>query len=334
MKRTLALAGLTAAVLFTLPAAAQDADGWCVVLGGFSYEQLDQANALAEKARGKTFADAATYDTRDLPEMAWGELAVIADRKATQKDAKTVIAAAKKAKLEAFAKPCSPLGARIATKADLKPLPKLSATPLDFDKPPATTCIGWSASLKAAACVVGASTLQEGGENHLVLLGVSEPALPLFIHKSQADGGLDEAEPTPAPGAVPRIKAALKKGGFVVLDAGSRALPPRGQLHWARPRFSVRHVRKATTHHESGNSWPEADDTIEVRCGGAKAAFIAALEESSYAYEDAVRMEVIVVPGTPFAILTLSTTWGIEGDSGGSTRAALVNMETSELHGQ
>lgn len=328
MKRllTAALPGL-AVLLVTLPAAAEPPEGWCVVLGGFPYDQLDKATATAEKARA-TLPQTAVYDTRDLPELAWGELVVIAERKTDQKEASAIVKAAKKTRLDAFAKPCGPLGKAIAVKADLKPLPTLGTTPVTFDAASLPGgCFGWSSKRKAAACILGASTLQEGGTTELAILGEKAETLTLMTHKGLADGGDFDQVSTVSEATRARAEKLLTAGAFVALTDG-RDLAPRGMLHWATPRFSVRHTRTATPVREVTGSWVDATDTIEVRCGGAKAAWTAALVSDNHAIEEDLTMAVLAIPGTSFALITLTNHWGIEGDHGQSTLAAVVNMET------
>jgi hypothetical protein len=129
------------------------------------------------------------------------------------------------------------------------------------------------------------------------------------------------------------IRGELERGGYVPLTLEPRKLTPNTELRWAVPRLSLTWRRKEIRwegHPESGE-WPVYSDRVAVTCSvpGRKGVKPRAKTTVVFATRDAENDEpnikVYAIPGGRYFVLLYDTSWGIEGNSGGSTRAYRVD---------
>lgn len=120
---------------------------------------------------------------------------------------------------------------------------------------------------------------------------------------------------------------------YVPLTLEPRKLVPNSELRWANPRLSLNSTRKevGTGGHPESGEWPVYADRVSVICSipgrkGVKPRGKTTIVFSTRdAENDEPNIEVYAIPGGRYFVLLYDTSWGIEGDSGGSTRAYRVD---------
>ncbi|MFO0746729.1 MAG: hypothetical protein U1F43_13810 [Myxococcota bacterium] len=226
-------------------------DGTCVIAASVPYARIDQALEKARELREHGQAGAMVVDTREVPELASGMLAVVAAVRGTPEAAKATAAEVQAAlpKVRALVRPCTLSGAEpITTAADLAP-PGLSTTRLAFawsGAPEAIAlergCSGYSASLDAVFCVTGRQNDAGGG------------ALRAELVRFPAAAGAPELPPLPAPVELPsgaaspesaqqKLLDAMLASGQVVTLPMARAFGASPGTSWVEPKTTVRLVR-------------------------------------------------------------------------------------------
>jgi hypothetical protein len=320
--RILPIALIAAAAVTAAPRAARADDApWCTLVGSYSYRELDGALRMREQLRGRGFADAGVYDTRDFTDLAWGQLAVIATRHdgaTARKPATDDDRALTRARLPAYAKPChAAAGAAAVERADqIRPLPAMPTAPAQprFDR----GCLGWSPARSVAACIVGDFSIQGGGSWRAELLG--SDAEPIVLAHSDGYGLLPKELTSDARGAL----ASALAGGHFVRMPDARPIEPGTIAHWALPRFTITWQRRKLRKDGDGGggTWWYYADRIEVTCGSQRALLVEHESPSSQPTGN-----VYVIPGGTQVVVDATFGWGIEGDMGAEAFAWLVDTD-------
>ncbi len=169
-------------------------------------------------------------------------------------------------------------------------------------------------------CVTGSGSIQGASAYELSFLGASPEAVPLASWPALDMGDhplvLNER-------ARAKVRDRLSAGRYLRLPDAVGQLTPAAPL--AGERFLLRWRRQKTGHvGTSEGSWDTFRDTIELACRAAKPAFhplvAGAIEGPSGSEAD-----VFLLDGR-YLLVSVSTTFGIEGDGGGSDRAVLADL--------
>jgi hypothetical protein len=207
--------------------------------------------------------------------------------------------------------------------------PKSSAPPspespkdlvaLDHELP--SGCFAWSEASASAFCVTDSGSIQKGERFFLEIFGpkprkfilLDLPARsftnpPLVVQPS------DKAEVLKLLEGAERLPSAE-----ITFDPEAPAIVESGRLTVRWIRNKVRHVSLVD------GSWDVFAERVELRCGdrGRFAPIITGSVENPMASGGKV-----LLAGGHYAIIERSVTWAIEGDSGGSTEATLIDLDT------
>ncbi len=296
---------------------------WCALVGSYGYPEFEAAHRLAEKLRAGGFAGAAVYDTRDFANLAWGQLALIAARRAepdARKHALEDVRTLERSRLPAYAKPCQALaGARALEQASqIRPPATLPTEPAQPSVE--AGCFGWSPRQAAAACVTGRYSMQEGCEWKVELVGGGGE--PVALHQTREQ---HHDHPTAVP---PSLQAELVRrlsdGSFVCLPEGRR-LEPGGAVRWASPRVAVTWQRRRLRRDGDGATgrWWVFSDVLTVECG-ARRTELMSIETSS----DQPSGSVHLIPGGRYVVVDSDVSFAEEGDQGREAQAWVVDIAT------
>ena len=299
-------AGAPATALAADAAPTLEAAGWCVIVASPALDGYASARKAVERARKAGFPRTGIYDTRDFGDLTWGQLAVIAAQVPDKAAAMETSKALRKAGVDAYSKPCTP--APTARPLLAPPLP------LVFTE----GCFAWSRKLGAAACVTGATSIQEGAEWALEFPGAELPAVSIAKVEPQV---LDPVPLAPSGEALAGITTALREGGFAKLAGAPTALGSGATVPVGRLRVTWKRVKEGTVTEETG-SWPTYEDTFAVRCPDGRDV---ELTSRSSENTDPASARVWAFDDGRYLLLEFWATWGIEGDFGNFREAVVFD---------
>ena len=328
---TVSLSGLLAALCLG-PSTAKAADDWCVVVSSAPYTAFAKALTAAEGAKAAGFADAAVYDTRDFSDLAWGQLAALATLDASKDAATAAVKALKKAKIKAFARRCTPSERplkKLSKPEDLAQPAALPTAPLKLD-PSAELdygCFGWSDTEAAAACVVGAISLQGGANAEVAFRGAQGATIPFIDLDPQI---LDEVPMKVPADDFAELGRRLSAGKYVALTLPRRELKPGESVNYAAPKVGIvwKRKRSGSAGEPESGVWDLYTDSVVATCpGGGKVT----LFEDTEVPDREPSAQVIAIPGGRYFVVIHDSSFAIEGDSGGATTAYRLDAQDCKV---
>jgi len=242
-------------------------------------------------------------------------------------DAKTARAAAKplaRAKVDAYAKGCTPRGeaprplAQPPQREPSKPAAVEPAAKMFAQIP--LGCWGWSGKRATALCTTGWSTWVTGTHWWINVLGRAEDDWDAIELDSLDRAPFEKDERRPSAATRRALERFFTTGGVGIIGAPTATLAPNEVAHLWSPRMTVRWERKLDEYvdHPLG-PWNAWKDRVLVRCAsGAEHELF-----SDTGSGDGV-VSVFVVPERTHVIVQMQKDRAEEGEYGPIVNAALV----------
>lgn len=315
--------------------------GWCVIVEEQPLTAYARAAERAARLRAVGY-QAAVYDTRSFKNLAWGELVVIAQSFAgPTARAQAVRLATALGRLrgtarvvDAYAKPCVPIGAAAAPikrASDLAPLPSLPSTPLRLSAHLESGCLAWSSKDRAALCVVGTEGHDigtDGNEWSLKFLRIGDDSPSDIELLKESDKRFTERPPL-SPAQLQQIQREIHERLYVSLDGVRRTLAPGETFHSAVPRYSVRWLRTRTKRGVAVFA-PTYHDRILIRCGSPSRKELLLVNEEGPHEPSKADMAAISGGdrGGPVVVITTHVVSADEGSHGHTVTGYVIDLTT------
>ncbi len=185
------------------------------------------------------------------------------------------------------------------------------------------TCFGWAPS-GDVMCAIDVSSIQGGGTMAVRVLGPHAADFPYF--QSPADQQFFDVDPALIDhAALDQAKAAALALGLQGWGGPDAELEPDATVVVGI--HTLRRIRTQTGSDGDPETgvWSTSTDVIELRCD--ERWVPVPLEGAIFGNSIEAPTEAAVALG-PVVLLTASVSWGIEGDHGGGTDAALIDPAT------
>lgn len=182
------------------------------------------------------------------------------------------------------------------------------------------TCFGWSTS-GAVVCAVSSTSIQGGADLRVRVLGPGATELPYYEHPD--DEQFFDLEPSRLDrAALAEARALVAAGGFHGWAGPDLAIEPGATVTVGHHALRRTRTQVGVDGDDVTGSWPTYQDVLELRCG---ARWVTVpLAGNVFAHPVGETALAAVAFGDQL-LVTGSVSWGIEGDHGGGTDAALVD---------